>query len=80
MRVLLPACTLLGVLTWLAAGPVVGFGAMQFLLAWLAWCGPLVLLAALAGLVRPPHGSAEARLPADYLRYERRAAPRPRQF
>ena len=69
---LLVGGTVLSVITWLpfAGGPV------PFWAVWLAWCGPLLLITAIAALFRRPHGSRSAELPAEYLRYERRATPR----
>ena len=64
--------TVLSVITWLpfAGGPV------PFWAVWLGWCGPLLVIAAIAALFRRPRGSGSAELPAEYLRYEQRTTPR----
>lgn len=73
---LLAGGTVLSLITWLpfAHGPV------PFWVIWLAWCGPVVILAAVAaGLSGQPHGSRSSKLPAEYVRYEQRgSSPRPR--
>jgi len=65
---LLVGGTVLSVITWLLIpGPPVSFWTI-----WLAWCGPVLLIAGIAELFRKPHGSGAPELPAEYRRYEQR--------
>jgi hypothetical protein len=68
---LLVGGTVLSLITWLpfADGPV------SFWVVWLAWCGPVLLLTAIAALFSQPHRSSSAELPAEYRRYEQRTVP-----
>ena len=63
--------TVLSILTWLpfAGGPV------PFWVIWLAWCGPVLLLTAIAAVVSQPPSARWTELPAEYRRYEQRTAP-----
>jgi hypothetical protein len=65
---LLVGSTALSLITWLpfADGPV------SFWVIWLAWGGPVFLLAAIAAPFRRPRGSRTAELPAEYLHHEQR--------
>jgi hypothetical protein len=67
-RPLLVWGTVLSLITWLpfADGPV------PFWAVWLGWCGPALLLPAIAALFGQPRGSSSA----EYLRYEQRTTPR----
>jgi hypothetical protein len=69
---LLVGGTALSLITWLpfADGPV------PFWAVWLGWCGPVLVLSAIAALFGQPRGSGSAELPAEYIRYEQRTTPR----
>jgi hypothetical protein len=69
-------CNVLSVITWLMAGAAVGFTGASFLMCWLGWCGPLLLITPIAALFRQPRGRSGAEPPAEYLRYEQRTTPR----
>jgi hypothetical protein len=69
---LLVGGTVLSLITWLpfADGPV------SFWMVWLGWCGPTLVLSAIAALFGQLRGSRSAELPAEYIRYEQRTTPR----
>jgi hypothetical protein len=58
--------TVLSVITWL----VVPGGPVSFWMIWLMWCGPVLVVAAIAELFRHPRSSDSPELPDEYLRYE----------
>jgi hypothetical protein len=64
--------TVLSVITWL----LVPGGPMSFWMIWLMWCGPVLLVAAIAELFRYPRWPDSPELPPEYLRYEQRTTPR----